>query len=110
MSLYADYIRERTGDEIIERDNSFVTFRFLNENKAVYIVDIFVKPDCRDKNVAGQLADTVAQIAKAKGCTEMLGSVMPSAKGSTTSLKILLAYGFQLQSAGNDAIIFRKDI
>jgi len=30
-----------------------------------------------------------------------LGSVVPSMKGSTASVKVLLAYGMQLASAGN---------
>lgn len=110
MSLYADYISERTTDKIIESPSGFATYRYLNEGKSVYIIDIYTVPEDRKKGAASVLADLVAEEARGKGCTEMLGSVCPSAKGSTTSLKILLGYGFSLLSASNDAIIMRKDI
>ena len=56
------------------------------------------------------MADEIAKIAKKEGCTKMLGSVVPSAKNSTISLKVLLAYGMTLQSSTNDFIIFEKEI
>lgn len=76
----------------------------------MYIIDIYTVPEERKKGAASILADLVAIAAKEKGCVEMLGTVMPSAKGSTASLKVLLGYGFELKSACNDAIIFRKDL
>jgi GNAT superfamily N-acetyltransferase len=81
----------------------------VNE-KSVYIIDIFTIPESRKKGEAAQLADLIAAEAKERGCTEMLGSVVPSTKGSTASLKVLLAYGMTLKEAGQDFIIFRKDI
>lgn len=109
-SLYAKYLRERTSDEIIETTEGFASFRYLNEGKSVYIVDLFVLPDYRKSGVASAIADKVVAIAKAKGCKELLGSVCPSTKGATTSLKVLLGYDMTLQSASNDFIVFRKDI
>lgn len=110
MSLYAEYLSERTNDEIIETAHGFATFRYLNEGKSVYIMDIYVKPEHRKTNLAADMADVIAKLAKAKGATEMLGTVVPSAKNSTTSLRVLLAYGMTLQSSTNDLIVFRKDI
>lgn len=109
-SMYAQYLAERTKDEILETDVGFVTYRFLNEGGSVYIMDIFVKPECRLKGAAAEMADIVAEIAKERGATEMLGSVNPSAKHSTESLKVLVAYGMTLSGATNDIIFFRKDI
>lgn len=110
MSLYAQYIKERMGDDIIEIDEGFVTFRYLNEGRSVYIIDIYVKPEFRKTKSASFLANTVASIAEAKGCSEMLGSVCPQAKNPTDSIKVLLAYGMELQSSSKDLLIFRKDI
>lgn len=109
MSLYANYIRERTNDEIIETDTGFATYRFLNE-KQVYLVDIFILPEHRKLGDASAISDSICRLAKERGCTELLGSVVPSTKGSTESLKVLLAYGMRLDSAANDLIIFKKDI
>ena len=109
-SLYAQYLAERTEDSIIETEVGFASYRYLNQGKSVYIVDIYVSPKQRKEGLASLMADKVASIAKEKGCTELLGSVVPSAKGSTTSLKVLLGYGMTLLSASNDFIVFRKDI
>lgn len=109
MSLYADYLRERTDDKIIETPAGFVVYRYVSE-KTVYIVDIYIVPELRHKNLASDLANQVVAEAKERGCIELLGSVMPSAKGSTTSTKVLLAYGMALHSSQQNGIIFRKDI
>ncbi len=109
MSLYGDYITEKVGDGIIEWKEGFATYRFLN-NEQVYIVDIYVRPDFRKTRVASDMADMIVGIAKEKGAKELIGSVVPSNKNSTDSLKVLLAYGMTLKSASNDLIIFRKEI
>ena len=110
MSLYAKYLTERTNDRILEINHGFATYRMLPEQKVVYIVDIFVDSDFRKAGSAAQMADEIAKIAKKEGCTKMLGSVIPSAKNSTISLKVLLAYGMTLQSSTNDFILFEKEI
>ena len=110
MSLYADYIRERTDDSILEGAGGFATYRYINDGKSVYIVDIFVLPGSRREGSASTLADIIVDEAKAKGATELLGTVVPSAKGSTTSLRVLLGYGMTLHSASDNLIVFRKDI
>lgn len=108
-SLYAHYLAERTDDRMLETEQGFVIYRFL-EDKRCYIIDIFVVPACRQSGAATSLANKVVDIAKAKGCIELLGTVRPSAKSSTTSLAVLLGYGMQLHSATQDCIVFRKDI
>ena len=107
--MYADYLTERTTDEIIESNEGFATFRYVGD-KSVYIVDIYVKPESRKTGHAAFLANEICLIAKRNGKSEIMGTVVPSAKGSTTSLKVLLAYGFALWSSTNDLIIFRKDL
>lgn len=110
MSLYAKYLLERTDVEILERDDGFATYRFMNDGKSVYLIDIFVPKDLRNQGIAAEMADLIAKKAKSEGCTEMIGSVKPSTNGSTESLKVLLAYGFKLLSSGDDFIFFRKDL
>lgn len=110
MSLYADYLSERTNDEIIEYPDGFASFRYVEDGKTVYIVDIYTKPESRKTGFAKDLANEIAGIAKERGCTSMIGTVKPSAKGSTSSLKVLLAYGMRLDRSGDDFIIMRKEI
>lgn len=109
-SLYAKYLRERTDDQILETNEGFVTYKYINEGKAVYIMDIFVLPHLRKEGLAARLADLVVLEAKEKGAVELLGSVVPSTKNSTTSVQVLIAYGMSLHSSTNDFIVFRKEI
>ena len=110
MSLYAEYLRERTDDMIVEAPNGFATYRYLNEGKTVYIIDIFTIREARKLGSASILADMICEEAKAKGCTELIGTVIPSAHGSTDSLSVLIAYGMTLLRAEQNLIVFRKDL
>lgn len=109
MSMWANYLTEKTTDQILETDKGFATYRYLEDRNAVYIVDLYVLPDFRKTNTASDIADNIVEMARKKGCNKLLGSVVPSNKNSTTSLKVLLAYGMLLESASNDFIVFRKD-
>lgn len=108
-SLYAQYLMEKTDDQIIETNDGFVTYRFLDA-VSVYIVDIYVNPTGRKRGAATVLANHVVDIAKAKGCEKLIGTVIPSNKNSTDSLRVLLAYGMKLESSAPDLIVFGKGI
>ena len=110
LSLYAQYLTERTNDKIIETSYGFATYRYLNSGKTVYIIDIYVKPAHRLAGNMATMADKIIEEARAAGAIELIGTVVPSAKGSTNSLKALLGYGMELAFASNDLIVFRKDI
>ena len=108
MSLYADYVRELSYGEVYEVEEGFAMY--IIAGHTCYIKEIYIKPEYRTQKKASDMANTIEAIAKAQGCTLLLGSVVPSAKTSTTSLKVLLAYGFRLLSSQNDLIWFEKDI
>lgn len=109
MSLYGDYVKERLGDEIVEDSIGFASYRFLDE-KTCYLIDLYVSPESRMRGVASDKADIIVEIAKSKGCTKLVMSIVPSAKGSTQSLKAALAYGMILDSCSNDFILLKKEI
>lgn len=109
MSLYAEYIREQTYGDIIETDIGFATYVFI-DSETCYIKDIYVRPEFRMVHAASDISAIIEDIARANGCKRLLGSVVPSTKNSTRSLKVLLAYGFQLLSSSNDIIYFQKDL
>lgn len=107
MSLFGQYVRE-LGKEIVEDDRGFATFYEFGDG--IYIEDIYVIPEFRNENVASQMADLIVCVAKERGLTKLYGTVKPTNKGSTVSLKVLLGYGFKLESSINDAIGFVKEI
>lgn len=111
MSLYADYIKERCGKSFLQWEDKGFAIYFQAEveaEPAMYIEDIYVCPDARQGKVASHMADLIAAEAKALGCTWLLGSVDPTTNGATTSLKVLLGYGFELFEISNGLIMFKK--
>lgn len=110
MSMYAEYLREKTSDLILETVQGFATYRYLPDGHTVYIVDIYVTPGFRKTNVASTMADNIVEEAKLKGCTKLLGSVVPSSKNSTAGIQVLLSYGMSLESSSNDFVVFGKGI
>ena len=108
MTHFAEYIKERQGKEIIEDENGFATYYYVGPD--CYIEDIYVTPEKRKSGVASLYANEIAKIAIEKNCLNLIGSVKPSANGSTESLKVLLAYGFKLHSATEDFIWFKKKL
>lgn len=109
QSLYAKYLVERTNDLIIECEQGFATYRYLNKDQ-VYVIDIFILPEFRKQKYASTLANFICEEARAKGCTEMIGSVVPSCKGGNESLLTLIGYGMELSGASDNLIVFKKRI
>lgn len=111
MSLFAEYYKEREGVEVIERDLGLITYKFL-PNGYCYIIDVYVKPDCRESRHCFTLADEVVAIAKEAGCSWLVGSVEPTLANATVSLKVLLAYGFKVShlDTARNLIMFIKEI
>lgn len=112
MKMYADYIKERMGDEIVIRHEGFATYRYIDHcgDKAVYIVDIYTRPDFRKTKIASELADEIVRRGLEAGCKVLLGTVSTLAKNPTDSIKVLLAYGFEFYSGNEDGLIFKKEI
>jgi|SRR5271165_1214786 len=108
MSLLAEYFKEAQTKEIVEDDRGFATYYFLNEG--VYVEDIWIKPEFRSNGAARDLLDQIAEIAKNRGCSKMLGSCVPSAKNSTHALKAAFSYGFELLYAKENFIAYSKDL
>lgn len=111
MSLFGDYIKEREGKHIIEDEDGFATFVYCGDGlQECYIVDIYVKPEKRKDGIASKYADLITEIARAEGCKILSGSVDPRTSGATSSLKVLLAYGFEVVGTANSLIWFKKEI
>lgn len=108
MSLYAQYIKEREGKHILENEHGYATYMISGQE--CYIEDIYVVPEMRKSGVGAALADAITVEAKERGCKWLLGSVIPVANGSTTSLKVLLAYGFRLLKSEQNLIVMVKEI
>lgn len=109
-SLFAQYVKEREGKHVIETEDGFAVLQIIPESKQIYIQDIYVVPDKRKSGVGKAFLEQVEATCREQGFDKISGSVQPSTRGSTDSLKILLAVGFKLAAAEHDAIYFIKEI
>lgn len=108
-SLYAQYIKEREGKEIIESDEGFATYQFF-DNGECYLQDLYVIPEKRKSGLATDMADQVVRKAIEKGCDTLLGSVCVDANDPTRNMKVFLAYGMQVSKIVGNMIFLRKKI
>jgi hypothetical protein len=109
LSLFSQYIQERTDRQVLEAEHGFATY-IINPNKTVYIEDLYIVPEQRKSGLASKFTNDIIEIAKLQGCTKLYGSVVPTTKTSTESLKAFLAFGMRLDSSTNDFIVLSKDI
>jgi ribosomal protein S18 acetylase RimI-like enzyme len=93
MSMWADYIKEREGKESREYLDGFITYKIFFPE--CYIIDIYVKPECRGTHVATEMADDITRLAKEQGCTILTGSVSEGANGYQSSIRVLEGYGMK---------------
>ncbi len=110
MSLYGRYVRERENLGIVEDEHGFATYRFMDDCKTCYIVDIYIVPLMRKLGHAAKLADQIEELAKKDGCKYLLGSCDPTTNGASSSLKVMLAYGFELSGMDDQLIYLKKKI
>jgi len=111
--MYFDYLTSRLPEySVIKEENGFCVYKevVFNGDKAMYIQDIYVKPNHRSTYLASSMADKVAYEAREQGITKLLGSVVPTANQSTASIQVLLNYGMNVVLSENDIIYFIKDI
>jgi GNAT superfamily N-acetyltransferase len=112
--MYAEYIREREGKEILEHEHGFTIYGYNClagvDFPHVYIQDNYVRPEHRKKGVAREMADRIAEQAKALGIKVMLGSVDTQTRGADASLKVLIAYGMSLYTVNGNMIYMQKEL
>jgi len=104
MSLYAEYLSERTDDKIIETDFGFAVYRHWEDN-AIFIVDVYVKPAFRKALLASSL---VKKIIAAHAPSVLYATIVPKARGSTEALIAALKFGAILDSSTNEFILIKK--
>jgi ribosomal protein S18 acetylase RimI-like enzyme len=111
--MYFEYLREREPDtKILEKEYGFALYLEMSydDERAIYIQDIFVLPEYRKQDKASEMSLEIQEIAKSMDIKYLLGSVVPSANHSNRSLQVLMAHGMKLVSADNDLIWLKKEI
>lgn len=108
MSLYADYIKEREGFNTYEDSDSFFTYTKVKD--ALYIRDIYIRPEARSKGKSLELGLLGETIAKEMGLKAMMGSVDVDTNGWERNKEILIKFGYKEVFKDGTMIYFNKDI
>lgn len=106
--MYGDFVFETRGISSVETEKGFATF--ILKDKECYIEDLYVKPEFRRKGAARELADKVKDNAQRVGCVWLTTTVNCVFHDPSTSVEVILAYGFKIISAQNNAIFFKMEI
>lgn len=109
MSLWADYVREREGLEVIEKDYGFICYKFFLPNEC-FIQALYIRPEDRVNGKGSELEEEVGKMAIAKGCGLLTCKIDHLNTNSTLSLKAILARGFQIVSADKQVIYCAKEL
>jgi ribosomal protein S18 acetylase RimI-like enzyme len=112
--MYAAYLLETQSKHMLETPHGFLTYGF-NCVPGVsfphcYVEDIWIKPEHRKEHHAARMADKVADIARERGVTKMLGSVSLCRKNADANLEVLKHYGMRLFAAHEQTIFTIKDL
>lgn len=106
--MWLDYIRERMPmKDVIETPEGFAVYYNIEAESAVYIEDIYVKPQFRRSGITGVL---LSEVIKETKMPYVLGSIDVTAKGTTASLKGLLKAGFEPYRTEGNLMFLRLEL
>lgn len=109
MSLFAIYVQETMGMDIIENDKGFITYKFM-ENDDCFVDHLFVHPGFRQGGEGTRLGLQLTALAKEAGCKRLVANVNCKFKYPTQALKAFFAFGFKIDRAVTDFICISKEI
>lgn len=92
-SLYAQYIKEREGKEVIEDRFGFIVYKIEEDCAAIF--EYFTLPKRRKKGRGFAMADEVFKICKKKGVEVVFCQSDERAKGWEIANLTILKYGFK---------------
>ncbi len=107
--MYGAYLKERLNKEYFETAHGFVIYSWYLDD-AIYIEELYIKPEHRLEGFGTVMVDAVCDIAKKAGKKYLVGTIDPRANGSTVSMKALLAYKMQLWRLEDGLIYLSKEL
>lgn len=109
MSLWADYVKEREGLDVLEKDYGFVCYKFFLPDEC-FVQAIYIRPQDRKNGIGTQLAKELEEMAREKGCKIMTCKIDHLEMNATLSLQAILSYGFKVIAADKQVIYLAKEM
>jgi GNAT superfamily N-acetyltransferase len=98
MKLYADYIKEKHGKQIILIENEgFATYTIdispTTGTKYIYIYDMYVAPEYRGSSTSVRIVDEIHRVAREAGCSFSLSTIVMSEPGADRAVRFQVGCG-----------------
>lgn len=107
-TLYAKYIKERAGRDILENESGFIIYRCHGEE--CFLVDMCVDHSKRGSRLFGQMMSQLVDIAKAAGCKIITATVYVADSGKEHTLSSVFKLGFKILKAEQGVILVGKEV
>ena len=109
-SLYADYLLEREGKELVETDSYFFIYKHFPKLSQLYIADFYVVPEARNQKIGSKAMAEVVAIAQELKCSHIACTTDTNTNNWEKAASGLIGYGFQVTKEEDGLIYFYKDI
>ena len=93
MKLYADYIKEREGLELVNDDHCFLTYK--RDEEDIIVFDIYSDKEVRGTGHMLEFCKSFYDCMKKEGVKNAYGMTDISTNGWKNSERLLLKYGFK---------------
>ena len=109
-NYFPAYLKEYQGQEYLETDFGFVTYKIIPETQTIFAPTVFVDKAYRKGGYGRDLMDEVSDIGRDADCRVLLGMVQMDYKGKETSLMAALSYGMKIVSSSATEIYLSKEL
>lgn len=107
-SLYANYIKEREGAEIVECAEGFITYKVVD--KQCLLLDLFVKKESRKSGIFKLLFSKLEALAKKSLCEEIAARVFLVDPNHKTTILAAFSVGAEITDAHSGCIYLIKKL
>lgn len=113
-SLYSKFIKETLDWNILEDDNSFITYQIQDAKniRCLKVNELFVEKSCRGKNKWRDLMDKLNEIAKENNCNMISAQI--STKSSEfiqqRTIHLCRLYGMKKSYEDINMIVYSRSI
>jgi len=107
-TLYAKYIKEREGFEVLENEFCFLTY-VINQ-KECFIGHFYTDESCRGQGKARELVESLSEVAAYNECELISASIDLRDKGASKTMQAALRVGFEIAKAECGVIVIVKHL
>lgn len=107
-TMYADYIKERDGQEVFENADGFAFYRVSGPE--CFIAEMYVRPEKRTAGAGRAIVNDLSKVAIEEGCEFLSGNIFVKSHTSTDAVAASILSGFKVVAADNGVISIIKPL